>query len=168
MNKTFRYGLVSFVLAGCSSGIGTEGAATASGDRMTAAEQHCYAIPVTERDVCPLDRSTVLGTKDIVRRVTAKGGAIAGDEGAVVYTLATPGMTREWMGHEIECYQARYHAVGGEIDPHASCPLAVSGSYSEVSSTNNGFAIAIRAKDSDAVQEIRRRSLAKTPPSSRL
>ena len=114
--------------------------------------QVCALIPETERNVCPLQRTAVLGTRELKAPIDTRGYVFA-PAGAVVYMVAAPGLTQEWLGHLVECYRAKI-ALAGNALPHESCPLAeLVASYS-VSSTGDGFAISIRSPRHEVAERI--------------
>lgn len=76
-------------------------------------------------------------------------------EGAVVNVRPAPGVTREWLQHEVEDHMGRMAGT-----PMNDCPLSVAGAAADVSSTGDGFAITIHSKDRDTAKEILRRASA--------
>ncbi len=113
----------------------------------------CALIPVAEQGICPLQRTQVLGARQLVKPRDPKGYALA-PAGAVVYMLAAPGLTTEWLGHLVECYQARSVSEGNALEARESCPLAEPDSSYSVNSTRDGFAIAVRAPSTEAAKRI--------------
>ncbi len=113
----------------------------------------CALIPEAEQNVCPLQHTEVLGARELKAPIDAKGYVFA-PTGAVVYMVAAPGLTQEWLGHLVECYQAKIAIAGNGLQARESCPLAEPGSSYSVSSTGDGFAVAIRSPDHDAAKRI--------------
>ena len=113
----------------------------------------CALIPEAEQSVCPLSRMPVVGTRQLVRPLDPKGYSMT-PAGAVVFTLATPGLTPEWLGHVVECYRARAASQATATLAQDSCPLAEPGSEFTVSTTRDGFALAVRSPHSDAAKHI--------------
>jgi hypothetical protein len=74
--------------------------------------------------------------------------------GAKVYLLASSGLTREWLGHLLECHIAR-HAGSASERPD---PLAVNTASVDVVATSNGFLVTITSRDYDDAQRILRES----------
>lgn len=76
-------------------------------------------------------------------------------EGAVITVAAQPGLTREWLQHEVS-------------DPAAlaqdGCPMSVHGASARVTSTGDGFAITVSSTDRDGAKEILHRAQALTSP----
>jgi hypothetical protein len=116
-------------------------------------EQVCALIPEAEQNVCPLQHTVVRGTRELKAPIDTKGYVFA-PTGAVVYMEAAPGLTQEWLGHLVECYQAKIATSGNALQARESCPLAEPESSYAVSSTGDGFAVSIRSPDQDVVQRI--------------
>lgn len=68
--------------------------------------------------------------------------------------LAAPGLTAEWLGHLVECYQARTTEAGNALQARESCPLAEPDSSYSIASTRNGFAVSIRSPHWEAAKRI--------------
>jgi hypothetical protein len=115
--------------------------------------QVCALIPEAERNACPLQHTAVLGTRELKAPIDAKGYVFA-PAGAVVYMVAAPGLTQEWLGHLVECYRAKVALAGNALQARESCPLAELESNYSVSSTGDGFAVAIRSPRQDAAERI--------------
>jgi hypothetical protein len=113
----------------------------------------CALIPEAEQNVCPLQHTAVLGARELKAPIDSKGYVFA-PAGAVVYMVAAPGLTREWLGHLVECYQAKTAMAGNALQARESCPLAEPGSSYSISSTGDGFAISLRSSDPDAAKRI--------------
>jgi hypothetical protein len=119
----------------------------------TRTEQVCALIPEAQRNVCPVQQTSVRGVRELKAPIDAKGYVFA-PAGAVVYVVAAPGLTQEWLGHLVECYQAKTAMAGNALQARNSCPLAEPGSSYSVASTGDGFAVSIRASDHDAAKRI--------------
>jgi hypothetical protein len=113
----------------------------------------CALIPEAEQNVCPLQHTAVIGTRELKTPIDTHGYVFA-PAGAVVYMVAAPGLTQEWLGHLVECYQAKVAAAGSTLQARESCPLAEPEASYSVSSTGDGFAISIRSADHDAAKRI--------------
>jgi hypothetical protein len=113
----------------------------------------CALIPEAEQNVCPLQRTPVLAARQLVKPLDPKGYSWT-PAGAVVYMVAGPGLTPEWLGHLVECYQARTAAEGNTLQARESCPLAEPESSYTVSSTRDGFAVSIRAPNSESAKRV--------------
>lgn len=58
----------------------------------------------------------------------------------------------------IECHLARNASLGQGMPEMAYCPLTIPGVTARVTSTGNGFGVAIRAEDPDVALEVLRRA----------
>jgi hypothetical protein len=103
----------------------------------------CIAVPVSERGLCPVERSAVLGTRELRVPLDPKGHS-SGPAGAVVYMSAAPGLTVEWLSHLIECYQAQT-AQSAATAASESCPLTGAEVSYSIEPTHSGFAVSIRS-----------------------
>lgn len=101
----------------------------------------CHDVPESERTAGPLQNRRVLAVTP-VREPFPQKGRPAALLGATVYVLASPGLTKEWLGHLIEC---RISSVAH--DSKVADPLAVGFPTVDVVSTSNGFAISITSRD---------------------
>ena len=101
----------------------------------------CMDVPNQELSRSPLEARHVLAV-NAVREPFPLKGRRAALLGATVYILASPGLTKEWLGHLIECHIAR----GAQPSPVAD-PLAAGSPTVDVVSTSNGFAVSITSKD---------------------
>ncbi len=113
----------------------------------------CVGISPDDRDMSPFDRA-----EDIARvepMMEAEGPkAPQRTVGAVVTFRARPGMTAEWLQRVVDCHLARSASLGHLIPEMPNCPLVPKGARATVTSTSNGFAVAIRADDLTVAQEI--------------
>jgi hypothetical protein len=98
-------------------------------------------VPDRELQRSPLDDRRVLAVQPVREPFPLKGRQAA-LLGATVYILASPGLTKEWLGHLIECHVAR----GTPLSPSAD-PLLTGWPTIDVVSTGNGFAVSITSKD---------------------
>jgi hypothetical protein len=113
----------------------------------------CVDIPVAERSSSPLQRFRVLDVVPLREPVPPRNLAQR-LVGARIYLLASPGLTKEWLGHLIECYIA-LHAGSASPTPD---PLAVTKVMADVTSTTNGFVVTLTSRDLDDAERIRRES----------
>ncbi len=84
--------------------------------------------------------------------------------GADVHVRAKPGMTAQWLARLAEC-----HAVGesaGAVCTTSECPLRLARVTTSVSTTDDGFILAIRSDDPTVAREIVRRAQAVLRPQS--
>lgn len=127
----------------------------------------CVGIDPDDRDISPFDR-----TEDIVAvqpleeelspSAPSPGGARKRTTGAIAMFRARPGMTAEWLQRITDCHIARNAALGHVAPEMPNCPLVPMGITARVTSTGDGFVIAIRSDDpavSKQVLDRARRSL---------
>lgn len=121
----------------------------------------CADVPAADRDTSPFAQHEDIRSVSPLREKAVVGQATSyRTAGADVMFRAVPGMTTEWLQRVIDCHLARNAAVG---HPAASlqmidCPLTLHGVQARVRSTGNGFAVAIRADDTETSREILRRA----------
>ena len=113
----------------------------------------CALIPPAEQNECPIQQNAVIGARQLRAPRDPKGNS-SSPAGAEVYIVATPGLTKEWLGHLAECYQARVAEAGNALQARESCPLAELESSYSIASTQDGFALKIRSSQSEAAQRI--------------
>ena len=115
-------------------------------------------------------------TEDIanVEQLNARVGGSKGQQGArmvgaTVTFRAVEGMTAEWLQRVIDCHLARNASLGHVVPEMPNCPLVPKGVQVHVSSTGNGFAVAISSDDMETAREILARAqrilVAKPAPS---
>ena len=126
----------------------------------------CALIPESEQSVCPVQRTAVQGTSEIREPLNPKGN-VWRPAGAIVYMVAAPGLTSQWLGHLIECYQARVAEAGTASSAAQTCPLAELDSSYAIGTTRDGFAVAIHSTHSDAANRIVEVSARLAPSESR-
>jgi hypothetical protein len=98
-------------------------------------------VPNRELGRSPLEDRRVLAV-DPVREPFPLKGRRAALLGATVYILASPGLTKEWLGHLIEC-----HIACAAQQSRVADPLVAGSPTVDVVSTGNGFAVSITSKD---------------------
>ncbi len=120
--------------------------------RLHAIEQSaCVDVPASARDEGPLVRRDVAGVRTLQDRPNEK--TMLQPAGVAVYLRATPGMTEEWLGRILECHLAHHGVVGERMTDHAS-PLFVEDTRIALSSTGDGFRIAITSRNVSTAREI--------------
>jgi hypothetical protein len=121
--------------------------------RLRAMEQAaCADVPEADRDQGPFaHREWITGFELLRDRPYPK--EMLQPAGVAVYLRATPGMTEEWLGRVLECHLA-YHAIVGDRPSHRSSPLLVDDIRVALSSTGDGFRIAITSRDIAAAREV--------------
>ncbi len=118
-----------------------------------AVERACIAIPVSERGLCPVGRTAVLGARELRVPLDPKGHS-SGPAGAVVYISAAPGLTAEWLSHLLECYQAQTAELGAAAPASESCPLIGAEVSYSIEPSRSGFAVSIRSPHWAAARHI--------------
>ena len=118
----------------------------------------CSGIADEDRDTSPFEHADDIA---VVRPLEVADGPKGGLErlvGATVTVRAVPGMSTEWLQRIVDCHLARNASVGHYVPEMPSCPLVPKGVEATVTSTGDGFAIAIRAGDSQTAREVLRRA----------
>lgn len=121
---------------------------------LDAETRTCIGISVEDRDTSPFDRFDDIASIGPLKEVTAQKVPIERTVGAVVTFRARPGLTAEWLQRVVDCHLARNAALGHVVPEMPNCPLVPKGVEARVTSTGNGFAVAIRSDDPAIVQEI--------------
>lgn len=125
----------------------------------------CAGLSEADRDASPFaHREDVAGVAPLTEPVTSGRLTSQRTVGAVVTFRAVPGMTAEWLQRLVDCHLARAAALGHDVPGMAYCPLMPRGAAARVTSTGDGFAVAIRGEDEDAAREILRRAGQLTAP----
>ena len=172
MNKYSKLGLgllVCSMLSACGTGAQSRIAGSPNSQRAAlgttqsdvpgvspntaAVARSCALIPENERTQCPVRRTPVIAAREIRKPVDPKGN-LTTTAGAVVYMVAAPGLTHEWLGHLIECYQAEVSASAVASADSSACPVSDPETEYAVSSTRDGFAVAMRSSSSASAQHI--------------
>jgi hypothetical protein len=127
----------------------------------TVETQACTGIPEEDRDRSPFSHpEDIRSVAPLREEVTLGRTKSQRTAGAQVVFAALPGMTAEWLQRLVDCHVARNSVIGHETAstemPH--CPLTLRGVTATVSSTGDGFAVAIRSDDDATSQEILRRA----------
>ncbi|MCC7383965.1 MAG: hypothetical protein IT384_19140 [Deltaproteobacteria bacterium] len=127
----------------------------ASAALRDAEERACIGISPDDRDMSPFDHVEDIAS---VEPLTERGGPSKAfsqrKAGAVVTFRAVPGMTAEWLQRVVDCHLARNASLGHAVPEMPNCPLVPNGVQARVTSTGNGFAVAIRAYDGATAREI--------------
>ena len=72
--------------------------------------------------------------------------------GVAVYFRAEPAMTQQWLGRLTECHLA-HHAVVGRLE-NDQCPLSFESAEVSLSSTPDGFRIAVTTRDPEVARSV--------------
>lgn len=118
----------------------------------------CVGIADNDRDTTPFDRvEDIAHVQPLTERTTAKV-SIERTVGAIVTFRARPGMTAEWLQRVVDCHVARNAALGHVVPEMPNCPLVPRSVAARVTSTGNGFAVAIRSDDPAVAREVLERA----------
>lgn len=121
----------------------------------------CVGIPEDDRDMSPFEhREDIASVEPLTVGTTSGKTTSSRTEGAVITFRAVPGMTAQWLQRVVDCHLARNAALGHEVPEMANCPLVPKNVSAKVTATDSGFAVGVRADDSQTAQEILRRSRA--------
>lgn len=121
----------------------------------------CVGLSDKDRDISPFDhRDDIASVAPLMAGTTSGKSQTARTAGATVTFRAVPGMTAQWLQRLVDCHLARNAALGHDVPEMAYCPLVPRGVTARVSGTESGFAVAIRADDSQTAQEVLKRGRA--------
>ncbi|HXX67430.1 MAG TPA: hypothetical protein VEK07_09630 [Polyangiaceae bacterium] len=137
----------------------------AAGDRLGAARRlremeqaACAEVSDADRDQGPFARRDRIQDVELLRdRPYPK--QMLQPAGVAIYLRASDGLTEQWLGHVLECHLA-HHAVVGDHMAGRPSPLLVDDARVSLSSTVDGFRIAITAREVSAAREIIERAQA--------
>jgi hypothetical protein len=136
-------------LAAASNYAPGEVATVSNSGRLQRSESLACANVTDAERTAPLQSAKVIYVRELLETWPIKGRR-PNLEGATVFILASPGLTKEWLGHVLECHMTLPPVSAG------ADPLTLGNSSVEVSSTSSGFAIDIRSKNWDTAREILR------------
>ena len=123
----------------------------------------CVGISAQDRDMSPFHhREDITSVEPIDGRVGPKS-TMTNVSGATVVFRAVPGMTAEFLQRVVDCHLARNAALGHVVPEMPYCPLVLKGVTARVSSTGDGFAVAIRADDAATAAQVFERARALHP-----
>lgn len=123
--------------------------------------QTCVGIEEEDRDTSPFAHREDIRSVSPLREQRRHGKAtMMHTAGAEIVFRAVPGMTAEWLQRVVDCHLARNAALGHESASQDMpyCPLTLRGAQASVRSVGDGFAVAVRADDTDTANEILRRA----------
>lgn len=129
----------------------------------------CVGITPDDRDMSPFDHvEDIASVEPLTERTGTSKAPSQRTAGAVVTFRAVPGMTAEWLQRVVDCHLARNASLGHAVPEMPNCPLVPNGAQARVTSTGNGFAVAIRSDDTATAREILSRAerLRSAPASS--
>jgi len=112
----------------------------------------CAEVSDADRDQGPFaHRDRITGVELLRDRPYPK--EMLQPAGVAIYMRASAGLTEQWLGRVLECHLAHHAVVGDRIAGRPS-PLLVDDARVSLSSTVDGFRIAITARDVSAAREI--------------
>jgi hypothetical protein len=119
----------------------------------------CVGLRDSDRDMSPFaHREDIASVAPLIEQVTSGRTTSGRHVGVIVTFRALPGMTAEWLQRVVECHIARNSALGHTVPEMDYCPLVPNGVTARVTSTGDGFAVAIRTDDEAILREIERRA----------
>lgn len=119
----------------------------------------CVGISTQDRDISPFHhRDDVASVEPIEVRAGPK--AMAHLSGVTVVFRAVPGMTAESLQRIVDCHIARNAALGNVVPEMDYCPLVPKGVTASVSSSGDGYAVAIHAQDAATAADVLARARA--------
>jgi hypothetical protein len=123
----------------------------------------CVGISEQDRDMSPFHhREDITSVTPISERAGPKS-AMTNVTGATVVFRAVPGMTAEFLQRIVDCHLARNAALGHVVPEMPYCPLVPKGVTARVTSTGDGFAVAMRADDAAAAAQVLERARSLKP-----
>jgi hypothetical protein len=124
----------------------------------------CAGLAPDDRDISPFYHRPDIVSVEVLRADGAgrPGAGHTGSRtlGALVVFRAVPGLTRAGLQHAVNCHLARAAALGHIVPELDFCPLMPKGVVATVSSTAEGFAVAVTADDPVSAEEVWRRAAA--------
>lgn len=133
----------------------------AAGALAQAESQSCSGIDAEDRDESPFNhREDISSVAPLERTVTRGKNSSKATSGAVVTFRALPGLTTEWLQHEMNCHLARAASTGFAMPEMAYCPLMLKGVKATVASAGDGFAVTVESEDPGTAKEILTRAQA--------
>jgi hypothetical protein len=141
----------------------------ASAALREAEERACVGVSPDDRDMSPFERvEDIASVEPLIERTGTSKAPSQRTAGAVVTFRATSGMTAEWLQRVVDCHLARNASLGHTVPEMPISPLVPNSASARVTSTGNGFAVAIHSDDSSTAQEIlsRAQRLRPSPVSS--
>lgn len=130
----------------------------------------CAGIADEDRDTSPFERvEDIASVEPLYEQVGSPKVLHSKTAGAIVTFRARPALTAEWLQRLVNCHLSRNAALGHVAPDMPDCPLVPKGVTARVTSTGNGFAVAIRGSDETAAREVleRARRLARRTLTSR-
>lgn len=124
----------------------------------------CAGVSERDRELSPFERREDISRVAPLREDFTTAREIRSHTTGVVVTFrAVPGLTAEWLQRAVNCHLARNAALGHQVPEMPDCPLVPNGVSATVRSTGDGFAVALRADDPAALEELQRRAQTLAP-----
>lgn len=117
----------------------------------------CAGVDPDDRDMSPFAHAEELVSVRAlrsVRQIPGRGFRGSRAAGAVVTFRAVDGMTIESLQRVIDCHLARNASLGHVVPELPDCPLVPRGVRARVSSSADGFVVAIRSRNARVAREI--------------
>lgn len=122
---------------------------------VEAEKRACSGIAPDDRDLSPFEHvDDITAVVPLTEGVSSGKASVPRTAGAVVTFRALPGLTVEWLQRVVDCHLARNASLGHQVPEMPSCPLVPKGAEAKVSSTGDGFSVAVRADDPASAAEI--------------
>lgn len=121
----------------------------------------CAGVSDEDRDTSPFAHvADIRSVAELKGEGQSRTGKVKTERtiGATITLNAVPGLTEEWLQRIVTCHLARNAAVGHDMAEMPYCPLVPRGAQASVRSVGDGFAVDIKADDSEAAAEIWRRA----------
>jgi len=116
----------------------------------------CAGVAPQDRDMSPFaHRQDIMQAEPLLTPSGSKSPPR--QVGVTVVFRAVPGLTSEWLQRLIDCHIARNAVLGHDAPEMTYCPLAVRGVTAHVSAAHGGYAVMLRADESDSIEAIRQR-----------
>ena len=123
----------------------------------------CVGVSDQDRDMSPFHHRDDITRVDPITERSGPKSSMSNIAGATVVFRAVPGMTAEFLQRIVDCHLARNAALGHVVPEMPYCPLVPKGVTARVSSTGDGFAVAIRGNDAATSAQVLERARALQP-----
>lgn len=125
----------------------------------TAEASACVGLADIDRDSSPFDHvEDIASVEPLVESTGTPKVPRTQTVGAIVTFRARPALTAEWLQRVVDCHLARNAALGHVVPDMPDCPLVPKNVTARVTSTGNGFAVAIRGNDEKVARDVLERA----------
>jgi len=122
--------------------------------RLRAIEQSaCADVSVIDRDQGPFAQRDRIASMQTLRDRRMATTQVLQPAGVAVYLRSAPGLTEQSLERVLQCHLA-HHAVVGDQGFAKPSPLFVEDARIALSTTTDGFRVAITAREASAAREI--------------